>query len=673
MLNLSSPVNAIDKIGPKYKKLLENLEIYTIEDLLYHFPFRYDDFSEIKSVKDLQEGDIVTVQGILGDIKNIYTKYGKRLTQATLVDTTDSLAIIWFNSHYLKKTLKPNHRYNLSGKIGKFSSKITMIAPEFEEVGNQNVSTGRLVPIYPETAGVSSKWLRNKISDILQKNIIIEEFLPKQILQEEQFPKLDQALYTFHFPVSRKEAKISKTRFQFEELFLELLKVEKRRTAWEKKLKAVSLSSLIHNEKIQKLHQSLAFALTETQNVAIEEIKNDLKQTCPMNRLLEGDVGTGKTMVAIFAAYITYLNGYNTLYMAPTEILAKQHFETFKSVLDTFKVNLNLNTGSMKIGDKLKTPFILIGTHALLYEKEYEKIGLVVIDEQQRFGVEQRTKLANMTREKVSPHLLTMTATPIPRTLALTLYGDLKISHLDPIPSKEKKVITKIATNKQREQVFEWIRKKGDQTFIVCPFIEESSHQDFENVKAATAEYEKLKSGVFKNVSIGLLHGRMTSKEKHEVVGKFERKEITVLVSTPVIEVGIDIPQASVMVIESGERYGLASLHQLRGRIGRAGQEGVCFVFMSNYNKTAYKRLKYLEEIYEGLQLAEIDMELRGHGDIYGIMQHGFKRFRVARLSDINMLEKSKKWVAEIFKNIDKFPQLNDKIERDSGRFVGNN
>jgi len=672
MLELSDPINAVPNIGNSYKMLLSKLGIFTVEDLLYHFPFRYDDFSKISKIEDLLAGDLITVQGILGEVKNIYTRYGKRLTQAVIEDGTGSLNIIWFNSHYLKKTLKPGQKYNFSGKVNKYGSKLSLAAPSFEIVGENNISTGRLVPIYPEIAGLNSSWIRKRIKDIFDSNMSWEEFLPDEIIKKEGFFEFREALNMFHFPNSYQDCERAKKRFQLEEFFIELVKVAKRKETWSKKQVSYKIAKAKYGKKIQKVIDDLPFLLTETQNQALEDIFNDTNSTNPMNRLLEGDVGTGKTIVAVVTSYLAYLNERNVLYMAPTEILAKQHYETYKKVLGPLGVNISLLTSATSQKPH-EEPYICVGTHALLYKEEYKNVGLVVIDEQHRFGVEQRTRLTKINKDKKTPHLLTMTATPIPRTLALTVYGDLVISRLLAIPTKEKKIETKVVLEKNREEIFEWIKEKKKQTFVVCPFIQESFHEDFGHVKAATEEYKKLKIDVFKNVKMGLLHGKLKSAEKREVVRQFEDGEIQVLVSTPVIEVGIDIPGATVMIIESGDRYGLASLHQLRGRVGRGDEKGFCFVFTGSGSKNAYKRLKYLEEINNGLELAEIDMEMRGHGDLYGIMQHGFKRFKVARLSDIETLEKAKMYTEEFFPKLDDYPKLLEKIYRVAGRYIGSN
>ncbi|OGC45649.1 hypothetical protein A2V49_03010 [candidate division WWE3 bacterium RBG_19FT_COMBO_34_6] len=671
MYDLGLPVSAIPGIGPKYKKLLQNLDIFTIGNLLYHFPFRYDDFSKVKYISDLEVNEIVTVKGTLTDVKNIYTKFGKRLTKAKLTDSTGVLELIWFNSHFIKRVLTIGADYTFSGKVTSFSNKLCMIPQNYEKLDELSQGQGKLVPVYPETAGLSSKWLGTKIKDIIL-NSDLSEFLPDKIIQNEKYPLLNKSHWDIHFPKNQEDANIARRRFQFEELLIELLNVENRKKLWSQEKKSAVIKIKDLEKKISDLIRSLPFELTASQHEAIRQTFNDLSQEHPMNRLLEGDVGTGKTIVALICSYLVYLNNKNVLYMAPTEILAKQHLETFERILNSLGINLNYVT-SFRKKENFTTPYIAIGTHALLFKEKFEDVGLVIIDEQHRFGVEQRTKLQSMGSESLTPHLLTMTATPIPRTLALTIYGDLEISPLSHIPNKLKSISTKVVPENARDKAFDWIKNSNEQTFIVCPFIEKSYHEDFEDVKAATYEYERLKKGIFSQTSIGLLHGRMPSNEKEEIVKKFENGQIKVLVSTPVIEVGIDIPQATIMVIESAERYGLASLHQLRGRVGRGGQKGYCFIFMSDNSRNSYRRLKYLEEYDNGLKLAEIDLKLRGHGDIYGIMQHGFSTLKIADLSDIDTLEKAKKYAQEYFPILDSLPKLSKRIEQVKGLYVGNN
>ena len=679
MIKTNSPISVVPKIGPTYQKLLEKLEIFKVEDMLYHFPFRYQDYSQFKTIKDLQDGDTITVTATLASIKNIYTRNGKRITKANVIDHTGELGIVWFNQHYIKNTLEVGKTYNISGRVGFFDGKLCFLSPDMEIVSNafskkstENVHTGRLVPIYPETSGISSKWLRAKIKSILDLGTDLEEFLPEEILKERNFYKVEDAINKIHFPDSEEQAEKCRERFGFEELFIELLNVEKRKNDWSQKLKSKAFKPF--TKEVNKFIDSLPFRLTTSQNNTLKEITKDLSKQVPMNRLLQGDVGTGKTVLAIISSYLTYLNGMRVLYMAPTEILAKQHKETFEKLLKGTYINVELEIGSKKQTVKEENWDILIGTHALLFtEKSYKNIGLVIIDEQHRFGVEQRGKLLELSKEKTFPHLLTMTATPIPRTLALTLYGDLSISILKDFPFEQRKVITKIIPERNREEAYKWIDKKNEPTFIVCPLIDASESLSLENVKAAQEEYEILKNGVFKNKSVGLLHGRMKSKEKDEVIKKFREGKINVLVSTPVIEVGIDVPDATIMVIESAERYGLASLHQLRGRVGRSQKEGYCLAFMSNNSRNSYKRLKYLEELNSGVDLAEIDLKMRGQGDIFGSMQHGFKKLKIANVNDLKMLEDAKTQAQKYFPLLDKYPKLLEKLTQRKGEYITSN
>jgi len=672
MIDLNKPVGVLPKIGPRYQYLLKKLEIHTLNDLIHHLPFRYEDFSIVKKIKDIQEGEVVTIEAVLDNIDNIYTKYGKKLTKAKVGDETGYLDVIWFNQHYIKTVMEPGENYNFSGKVGRFGKKLTLINPEFEIIKKNTLNTKRLVPIYPETLGVSSKWLRIRINDILSQIETIEEFLPKNLILNNNLMEIDKAVKTIHFPQNLEEANSARHRFEFEELFMEMLKTEIRKTEWNKNATSYEIKN--KNDQIQNLIDSLPFTLTDAQKEALKEVLDDIQNSHPMNRLLEGDVGTGKTMVAVLAAYVVYLNDLKTVYMAPTEILAHQHFETFKKYLEPFGVKIksvvggsNIHAKANKTKEMPQNEFdIAIGTHALLENKNgFEKVGLVIIDEQHRFGVEQRAQLVFLshdTKNNLKPHLLSMTATPIPRTLALTLYGDLSISTLKTSPQKNKKIITKVIPEKMRQKAYEWIKNKNESTFIVCPLISESEAESMENIKAAEKEFKTLSSTVFADQKTGLLHGRMKSKEKKEVVDKFKSGEIKILVSTPVIEVGIDVPEASIMVIESAERYGLASLHQLRGRVGRGGQTGYCLVFMSNNSRAGYSRLKKLEEINEGIKLAEIDMKMRGHGDIYGTMQHGFKKLKYADINNLELLERTKEEAQKVFAELDNYPKLKDKL-----------
>lgn len=669
-MKLSLPVSEIPKVGPKYKKLLENLEIKTVRDLLYHFPFRYDDFSNVKGISSLLEGETATVTGIVESVNNIFTRHGKRLTKVKLSDATGQIDLIFFNQHYLKTSLKIGKEHTVSGKVGLFDRKTCFVSPEIEESREVNINTGRLVPIYPETYGVTSKWLRSRINDVVFGDIELKEFLPDITTKKHNLNNFEWCIKQIHFPDTQINSEKAKERFQFEELFLELLKVEKRRVEWADTLKSRQMD--IKREQMARFIASLPYKLTDSQQKSVWEILENMTKEHPMNRLLEGDVGTGKTIVALISAYNTYLNGKKSIYMAPTEILANQHYENFSHFLEPLGVKVSLITGSRKRSEDNFD--ILLGTHALLYSKEkYSDVAFVAIDEQHRFGVEQRGKLMDLTGGEKAPHLLAMTATPIPRTLALTLYGDLSISLLTEHPNEQRKITTKVIPESARDKAYKWIRQKNESTFIVCPLIEQSETTSLENVKAAQAEFETLKKTYFDGVEMGLLHGRMKSKEKEAVVNRFRNGEIKVLVSTPVIEVGIDVPEATIMVIESAERYGLASLHQLRGRVGRGDKEGYCLAFLSTFSRGAYVRLKNLETINNGKELAEIDMRTRGQGDIFGVAQHGFKKFKIADMYNVKMLEEAKMEAQEIYPFLDYYPELKEKLTQEAGEYIPKN
>jgi ATP-dependent DNA helicase RecG len=670
-MDLNSSISIVNGIGPVFIKLLARLEIYTVGDLLYHFPFRYEDYSNVKMIRDLVPNETVSVQGHLIDIQNIFTRNGKRLTKGTLKDESGVFSLIWFNQHYLKKTLALGEKYFFSGKVQLFDRKLTLVSPTFEKTEGSGINSGRLVPIYPETSGVNSKWLRTKINDILSINTNLPESLPANVVKSENFQTRKESLRLIHFPDNLETASRMRERFAFEELFYELIRVEHRKRLWNNQLEGVTLRVAEFMKQINLLKDTLPFSLSESQEEAIAEIYSELSKTHPMNRLLEGDVGSGKTIVAVFASYLCYLNGYKTLYMAPTEILASQHFLTFQDLLGALEgPKIALKTGSVR-GDASSD--IIIGTHALLHTKEdLSNVGLVIIDEQHRFGVEQRTKIAGLGKKKV-PNLLTMTATPIPRTLTLTLYGDLSISHLETPSSRVRNTITRVIPENKWNETLAWIKQKNVQAFIVCPLIEVSEHESLENVASAQKTYVELSQGVFKGMKVGLLHGRMKPSEKADVIEKFRLKEIDILVSTPVIEVGIDVPSATIMVIQSSERYGLASLHQLRGRVGRDGNKSYCLLFLSNYNPTAYKRLKYMEEETSGLKLAEIDLRLRGGGDAYGTLQSGFTRFKLADITNVPFLEKVKLAAQECYRSTDSDPVINRLIKNIEVEKIGNN
>ncbi len=689
MLRLNSDLSKVPQVGPKTKFLLNKMGLFTVGDLLYHFPFRYEDRSQIKKIADLVPGETTTIEARLSSVRNIFTKSRKKITKGYAEDETGEIALIWFNMHFIKKSLKVGELYFISGKVELFDNVKAFVVPDMELKTAKNLHSGRIVPIYPTTEGISTKWIRTRINDILSglgAGELTSEFLPQNMLEKHNFIGREKAINEIHFPSGFELLEQAQKRMAYEEMFLELINARRVQAEWSKNKEAASLQT--DPEELGKFIQTLPFTLTKDQEKVLSEITKDLSKNRPMNRLLEGDVGTGKTIVAILGALISYRNGKNVLYMAPTEILAQQHFETFQKFLGEVASNIQLVTGTTKktIATKqipanqslpktqhLVQPSITIGTHALLYaNQKYINLGLVVIDEQHRFGVEQRAKLLNFTADHTVPHLLTMTATPIPRTLALTIYGDLDISILKEHPNKQRQIITKVVPKTKQDEIYRWIAQNNFSAFVVCPFIEESSAENLENVKAATAEFERLRDNFFGKENCALLHGKMSPKEKTAAVTKFRTGDIKVLISTPVIEVGIDVPDADVMVIESAERYGLASLHQLRGRVGRGAKTGYCFVFPSVFSRIAYTRLKNLENTLDGLKLAEIDMKLRGQGDIYGTLQHGFMRFKLANTNDLEFVQTVRYDVDEIAEKLDSYPNLLTFLDQRKGKATDN-
>ena len=653
-LTLNTPINQVFMIGPTYAKRLEKLNIFSAHDLLHHYPFRYNDLSLITTINQLKIGETVTVQGQIISCQNLLTKFGKKLAKAVLKDQTGSIEAIWFNQTYISKTLLPGLTVNLSGTVGWFNRKLTLTSPEFEIIKDNQpaVHTARLVPVYPETAGVSSKWLRSRIKFLLEKLEIEikQDWLPNKIKKTHQLIELDQALRSIHFPKDKLELKKAHFRLSFNEMFLLQLEALERKKLW--KEKKLSHQLKVDQEKVLQLISSLPFKLTNAQNLNIKQILTDLGKGQPMNRLLQGDVGSGKTVVAAVAVYVSFLNGFKSILMAPTQILADQHFATLKTVFGHTDINLSLITGATK--EKNLKKDLLVGTHALLHQKlDLNQFGLIIIDEQHRFGVKQRSQL--ITNSKLTPHLLSLTATPIPRTVALTVYADLDLSVLDEMPLGRKAIKTWVVPPQKRLSAYHWIDKQinlnKSQTFIVCPLIESSDHETLKDIKNVTQEFDQLKS-IFPQKKLGLLHGKLKVKDKQKVIEKFKSNKIDLLVSTPVIEVGIDIPNATIMLIEDADRFGLAQLHQLRGRIGRGEKQSYCLLFSQSKNPQTLERLKYLETLNSGFRLAEIDLKLRGPGDIYGLKQHGFLDLKLASFSDSKLLSSTRSSAQNISKKL---------------------
>lgn len=649
-MELTTPLYTLTGIGSSLTIKLKRLDLNKVSDLIYHFPFRYDDFSKVSKGSEAKIGESVTLQGEIWSIKNIYTRYGKVLTQAIFNDGTSPITLTWFNQSWLTKQIQVGDKLQVSGKLTKHKSKLSIMAPQWEKIPDRRsfsdpgsevwasevwaIHTGRLVPVYPKTTGLTSKWLRTKINQILPQVLdkIVDPLPP--FIRGGMIP-LSEAIQKIHLPENMDEVEKAQERLGFDELFLVSLATQKARSEWKNKPVVEPLKINDHN--LNNFIKSLPFELTSSQNKILKEIVSDLKKDQPMNRLIQGEVGSGKTVVATIVTYLVHLNGLRTLFMAPTEILAFQHYSTVSQLLEPFGIRVGIYTGSKK---QARDVDVTIGTHALLSKKlPTPDVGLVIIDEQQRFGVEQRTILRS--RAKL-PHFLTMTATPIPRTVALTLYGDLDLSVIDEMPKGRPVIKTFLVPEKKRAEGYKFIEKKikiGDQAYIITPLIEPS--ETLTSVKAVKVEYVRLKK-IFPTLTLGLLHGRMKTKDKEGVLEDFRSGKIHILVSTSVVEVGMDIPNTTIMVIEGAERFGLAQLHQLRGRVGRGTKESYCLLYTSVLSNNDNRRLKYLETTFDGLKLAELDLKIRGSGEIFGIRQSGRFEFKIARLSDLELVEKTR-------------------------------
>ncbi len=669
-MDINSSISNLPRIGPNFAKKFERLGIDTIKDLFYHVPSRYLDYSNIATINKLRPGETYTIHAKIVSLKNIYSKRGLKMQIGSVEDSTGKIAVLWFNQPFLIKTLYPRRLVSLSGKVGFFNRKLCLTTPDYElmiEETSDTFHTGKLVPIYPETSGFSSRWIRRKVKDAYDL-ISINEFLPKEMLKNYDLVDFKKSIKLVHFPKNLNDAEIGRRRLAFNEVLNLELKSQFRKINWNKNKVAHKLT--VNQLSMNRFIDSLPFKLTNSQLNVIHEILSDMGKEIPMNRLLEGDVGSGKTVVAAAGMFVGFLNGLQSVIMAPTQILAEQHYETLTNLFNKInksarQIKIQLVTSNTK-QKELKKADIYIGTHALLHKKiDFTKIAFIVIDEQHRFGVKQREKLI---KKSGTPHVLTMTATPIPRTVALTTYGDMDLSVLGEMPIGRRKVTTWVVPENKRGGAYVWIKKQitdnRSQCFIVCPLIEDSDAETLADVKSVTSEFERLKSlPQFSKLKLALLHGRMKSKEKNEVLQDFKNKKTDILVTTPVVEVGIDIPNATIMVIEASERFGLAALHQLRGRVGRGDKRSYCLLFTNFHSGKAYTRLKAMEKTHSGFELSELDLRLRGPGEVFGTAQSGFPELKIAAWNNIDLIKDARKAAIHIANNPRSFPHISSEFK----------
>jgi ATP-dependent DNA helicase RecG len=676
---LDSPITVIKGIALNVANKFTKLNVRTVRDLLYFFPRRYVDYSQRKPISELIEGEEQTILGTIWQAR-VATLGNRRGTEAIVGDETGNVRAVWFNQPYLAKSFRTNARIVLSGTVGVFKGHKVFESPEWELLGEKElIHTGRLVPVYPLTQGLYPrqvrKWTKETVDGYVWQ---LSDFLPSEIKTRCQLLDLPAAIAQIHYPDDQAMAGRARGRLSFDELFLLQLGVLAKKRDWQEGQPGNAFH--IDQEVIGRFLQCLPFTLTRAQERVLQEILTDLKQAKAMSRLLQGEVGSGKTVIATLALLIAAANGYQGALMAPTEVLAEQHYtnicnslsqvgtqepcsepgeETIRSYKGFLSRPLTIalligslsNSEKERLHGKIKQGEvdIVVGTHALIQkEVEFKKLGLAVIDEQHRFGVLQRSAL----RQKgFNPHVLVMTATPIPRTMALTLYGDLDLSVIDELPPGRQVVKTKCLEPQDREKAYSFLQRQvsnGRQAFIICPLVEES---EILEAKAATTEYERLSREVFPDLKLGLLHGQMPSDEKEEVMRNFRAGELDILVSTSVVEVGIDVPRASVMMVEGAEHFGLSQLHQFRGRVGRDKEQGYCLLIPEKLSPESRERLRLMEKVHDGFALAEKDLEMRGPGEFFGTQQSGLPDLKLAKLTDLRSLELARREAITLFQS----------------------
>ncbi len=677
-IGLDSPVTVLQGVGPRQAERLAKLGIHTIRDMLYFFPRRYDDYSQLKPINRLEYGEEVTIIAQVWDAGARETRGGGVIFKATLSDGTGFIEATWFNQPYLAGRIKRGQQIVISGKVDEYLGRLCFTSPEWEPLERELLHTARLVPVYPLTAGLSARWLRRLMKrtvDYWSKRL--PDHLPASVRQEAGLMDLETAIAQIHFPDDKDMLERARYRLAFDELFVLQIGLLRQRHLWRS---APGKPLPVNNATLRNFIHSLPFKLTRAQQRALRQIVADLRSNRPMNRLLQGDVGSGKTVVAAAAMALAVAAGAQAALMAPTEILAEQHYQTISRLFERIpapKPTVRLLTGSVTGREREEiyagladgSVGIVVGTHALIQESvQFKELALVVIDEQHRFGVRQRAALRQKGKTKdakgktkdakgktkdakggYNPHLLVMTATPIPRSLELTLWGHLDVSVIDEMPPGRKPVVTRLLLPTERERAYAFVRsqiEKGHQAFIICPLVEESEKVE---AKSAVEEYKRLQKHIFPDLRLGLLHGRMKGEEKEATMARFARGELDILVATSVVEVGIDVPNATVMLIEGADRFGLAQLHQFRGRVGRGEHPSYCLLVSDSSSPEAQERLQAVEATSDGFALAQKDLELRGPGEFLGTRQSGFPDLKLANVTDLRLVEAAREAARRFF------------------------
>ena len=633
---INESIQYVKGIGPKKAEKLNRLGIYTIKDLLYYFPRQFEDRSIIKKIAQLEDEEKVTVKALITNIESYTPKKGMTITRIDVKDDTGFAKLTFFNREYIKNTFRVGDSILAFGKVKKNGRFVELNSCELEYLSSSPKNIGKLMPVYPLSYGITNKDIMNTIRMVFEnKDIRIPEYMPEHLMKKYRLCGIEYAIKNIHFPKDKESLKVALYRLIFEELLVLQLGLFMYKGGSSDKKGIV----FKRDSRLDDVLESLPFKLTRAQSRALNEIIDDMCSEKVMNRLVQGDVGSGKTVVALLALAECVFNGYQGALMAPTEILAQQHYESFTETFEDIGINVELLTGSVTkkqkegILQRVKDGEvdILIGTHALIEDNvEFENIGLVITDEQHRFGVRQRGKLSS---KGVSPDILVMTATPIPRTLALILYGDLDISIIDELPPGRQPIETIAVEKKKRDKVYNSLVRrevdKGRQVYIVCPLVEESETLD---ITSATETAEEIKRDFFPDLRVGLLHGKMKPSEKDVIMTAFKNHELDILVSTTVIEVGVNVPNSTLMIIENAERFGLAQLHQLRGRVGRGKHQSYCVLIYGSNSEVCRKRMDIMEETNDGFKISEKDLEIRGPGEFFGTMQHGVPELKIANL-----------------------------------------